>query len=149
MFPTDINLEEVIKEAESEPAENSSRIGRSFLFNFETGQHQIVDGAVKECDELTAIKQWLELMVKTALDKFLVYKNTGFGTSAEKFIGRRTLPKSFVASELEREIKESCLLNPAIERADDFSVTRTTRGMQIAFTAYLVNGELVEVNNIV
>lgn len=149
MFPSDINLEELIKEAESEPIENSSRIGRSFLFDFETGQHQIVDGAVKECDELTAIKQWLELMVKTTLDKFLVYKDTGFGTSAEKFIGRRTLPKGFVASELEREVKESCTLNPAIERTENFEVTRTVRGMQIAFTVYLKNGELLEVNEIV
>lgn len=149
MFPTDINLETEIETAEKEQEAISSRIGRSFLFNFETGQHQIVDGAVTECSELTAIKQWLELMVKTALDKFQVYQNTGFGTSAEKFIGRRTLPKGFVASELEREIKESCLLNPAIERAADFKITRTVRGMEIAFTAYLANGELLEVNNIV
>lgn len=149
MFPTEINLDHIAEQIEREQMAQSSHIGRSFLFDFDTGQHRVVDGAVKECDELTAIKQWLELMVKTTLDKFLVYKDTGFGTSAEKFIGRRTLPKGFVASELEREIKESCLLNPAIERADDFSVTRTTRGMQIAFTAYLINGELVEVNNIV
>ena len=149
MFPTDINLKNTIQTAESEQAEISSRIGRSFLFNFETGQHEIIDGAVAECDELTAIKQWLRLMVNTAIDKYQVYKDTGFGTSAEKFIGRRTLPQGFVASELEREIKESCLLCPAIDRAGDFKITRTIRGMQIAFTVYLVNSDVLEVSEIV
>lgn len=149
MFPTDINLENTIQTAESEQAEISSRIGRSFLFNFETGQHKVVDGAVVECDELAAIRQWLQLMVNTALDKFQVYKDTGFGTSAEKFIGRRTLPQGFIASELEREIKESCLLCPAIDRAGNFKITRSTRGMQIAFTVYLVNGNELGVSEIV
>lgn len=148
MFPLDINLETIIENKEREQMV-SSRMGRSFLFDFKTGQHQIVDGAVVECDELTAIKQWLELMVQTTLDKYQVYKDTGFGTSAETFIGRRTLPKGFVASELEREIKESCLLCPAIERAAEFQITRTTRGMQIAFTVYLVNGAVLGVNQVV
>lgn len=145
MFPTDINLEELIEEAENEPVENSNRIGRSFLFNFETGQHQIIDGAVIECDELTAIRQWLELMCRTALEKYHVYQGEAFGTSAEKFIGHRTLPQGFVASELEREISESVKLNPAIDRAGNFSVERQPHGMRVAFTAYLKNGELLEV----
>ena len=144
MFPTDIDLSETIERLEQAQAEQSSNIGRSFLFDFSTGQHKIVDGAVAECDELTAIKQWLELMVRTTLDKYQVYQNTAFGHSAETFIGRRTLPKGFVASELEREISESCALCPAIERAGNFEITRTTRGMTIAFTAYLANGDLLE-----
>ncbi len=95
MFPTDIDLGETIEWLEQAQAEQSSNIGRSFLFDFSTGQHKIVDGAVAECDELTAIKQWLELMVRTTLDKYQVYQNTAFGHSAETFIGRRTLPKGF------------------------------------------------------
>ena len=147
MFPTEINLDHITEQIEREQMAQSSHIGRSFLFDFDTGQHRVVDGAVKECDELTAVRQWLDLMVRTALDKYKVYENTGFGNSAEKFIGRRTLPKGFAASELEREIKESCKLCPAIERAGNFNIERTTRGMEIAFTAYLVNGELLEVKN--
>lgn len=146
MFPIDIAFEKILAEAESEQAIESSRIGRSFLFDFETGQHSIVDGAVVECDELTAIRQWLELMCKTMLDKYAVYENSGFGTSAEKFVGHRTLPQGFMASELEREIQESVQLNPAIDHAENFSVSRRTRGMEIAFTAYLKNGKLLEVS---
>nr|DAP53607.1 MAG TPA: Protein of unknown function (DUF2634) [Caudoviricetes sp.] len=145
MFPTDINLEKIIKNEESEQAKELSHIGRSFLFDFSTGQHTIIDGAVIECDELTAIRQWLELMCRTALEKYHVYQGEAFGTSAEKFIGHRTLPQGFVASELEREISESVKLNPAIDRAGNFSVERQPHGMRVAFTAYLKNGELLEV----
>jgi len=145
VFPTDINIDKIVEQVERRQPEQSSRIGRSFLFDFNTGQHKIVDGAVTECDELTAIKQWLKLMVRTTLSKYKVYQGAAFGHSAESFIGRRTLPKGFVASELEREIAESCNLCPAIERVGNFEITRTTRGMVIAFTAYLVNGELLGV----
>ena len=83
-------------------------------------------------------------MVRTPINKYQVYQNTAFGHIAETFIGRRTLPKGFVASELERELSESCVLCPAIERTGNFEITRTTRGMTIAFTAYLANGDLLE-----
>lgn len=145
MFPIDLDLEELAEKAEQEQTERASKIGRSFLFDYASGQHRIIDGAVVECSELMAVKQWLELMVKTALDKYQVYENTGFGTSAEMFIGRRTLPKGFVASELEREVKESCTLNPAIDRAENFDLSRTVRGMQISFTVYMKNGDTLEV----
>lgn len=146
MFPTDIDLSELVEESVVSDTPMDSHIHRSFLFDFETGQHIMADGSPKETTELQAIKQWLYLMCATALDKYPVYKGESFGTSAENFIGYRTLPYGFVASEIQREIEEAIALNPAISFADDFSISRGSRGMEIAFTAHLVNGELLEVN---
>lgn len=144
MFPTDTDFESI---KISTANEQSSKIGRSFLFDFKTGQHQITDGKVVECDQLQAIRQWLELLVRTTVDKYQVYKDTGFGTTWEQYVGRRNLPLGFVVSEMEREISEAAIkLNPAIASVQDFEAERTTRGLIITFTAALKDKQLMEVS---
>lgn len=149
MFPTDINLSDLIDEAAEDTAEKDTRIHRSFLFDFDKGQHKVIDGTPKECTELEAIKQWLQLMCLTGLDKYAVYKDEPFGTSAEFFLGYRKLPYGFIASEIQREVEEACQLNPAIEYVDNFIVSREGRKLKIEFTAHLVHDELLEVSYVV
>lgn len=142
MFPNDVDF------AESKPKEelNKTRLGRSFKFNFKTGQHEVIDGKVVECTELEAIEQWVALLIRTKLDKYAVYQNTGFGTTWENYIGIRNLPTGFIESELEREIRESIKkLNPAIETIENFQAARTTRGLDITFDVNLTNKEVLGV----
>lgn len=144
MFPTDTDFSGIKIDT---PNEQSSKIGRSFLFDFKTGQHQIIDGKVVECDQLQAVKQWLELLVRTTVDKYQVYRDTGFGTTWEQYIGRRNLPLGFVVSEMEREISEAAVkLNPAIASVQDFAAERTTRGLTVSFAAVLKDTQVLEVS---
>lgn len=144
MFPTDTDFNKVsIARAD----EQSSKIGRSFLFDFKTGRHSIIDGKVNEITELQAIQQWLELLVRTMLDKYAVYQGTGFGTTWEQYIGHRDLPMGFIASEMEREITEAATkLNPAIARVQDFTIERQRRGLLVSFTAALKDKRVLEVS---
>lgn len=145
MFPTDITFPEKIT---LETANNSSdsRVGRSFVFDYVTGQHLIVDGKPKETTELEAIRQWLELLVRTKLGKYKVYEDTEFGTTWENYIGFRQLPRGYIESELEREIQESCdKYCPAIESVRDFEAERITDGLIVTFTAELTNKDVLEV----
>lgn len=144
MFPTDITFPEVISIDTGE--NNSARVGRSFIFDYSKGQHIMTDGKPKETTELEAIKQWLELLVRTSLEKYAVYDDTGFGTTWDRYIGYRQLPKGFIASELEREIQENCnKYCPAIERITDFSAVRLTDGLEVSFTAELTNKDVLGV----
>nr|DAO06128.1 MAG TPA: Protein of unknown function (DUF2634) [Caudoviricetes sp.] len=144
MFPTDTDFQDI---KISTTNEQSSKIGRSFLFDFKTGQHQITDGKVVECDQLQAIKQWLELLVRTMLDKYKVYRGTGFGLTWEQYIGRRDLPLGFIISEMEREVSEAAVkLNSAIASVQDFTVERQTRGLTIGFSAVLKDKQVLEVS---
>lgn len=144
MFPTDTDFESI---KISTANEQSSKIGRSFLFDFKTGQHQITDGKVIECDQLQAIQQWLELLVRTMLDKYKVYQGTGFGLTWEQYIGRRDLPLGFIISELEREVSEAAVkLNPAIASVQEFTVERQTRGLTVDFSAVLKDKQVLEVS---
>lgn len=120
-------------------------INRSFKFNYETGQFEIKNGAIVETNQIQAVAQWLELLVRTRLDKFAVYRGTKFGHSAEKYIGYRRLPFGFAESEFQREIEEAVALNPAIDSVYSFKIERTTRGLHVSFTARLKNRELIQI----
>lgn len=120
-------------------------VKRSFVFDFKTGQHLIQGGMVAETTKLQAVEQWIELMLRTTLDKYAVYRDTVFGHTAEKYIGYRELPFGFIESELEREIREACTLNPAIETLSDFKVVRTVRGLDVTFNAHLKDKEILKV----
>lgn len=137
IFPAAVTTKHVVAE--------DSAIKRSFKFNYKTGQFELKNGALVETTEVEAIAQWLELLVRTRLDLYAVYNGTKFGHSAERYIGYRTLPLGFAESEFQREIEDAAKLNPGIEAIHDFKVKRTTRGLDVTFTARLKNRELIKV----
>lgn len=140
-FDFDINEEEV---EEAEAAD--SRIKKSFVFDYKKGQFQMADGSPQEATELQAIEQWLELLLRTKLDKYKIYQNTGFGTSVEDYIGQTYLPQAFIESELEREINEACnSLCPAIDYVDGFTITTEKRKTIFSFICHLKNSDVLEV----
>lgn len=144
MFPSDTDFNGIKIDTSNE---QQSKIGRSFVFDFKTGQHQIIDGKIVESDQLQAIKQWLELLVRTTVDKYQIYKDTGFGTTWEQYVGHRNLPLGFVVSEMEREISEAAVkLNPAIASVQDFEAERTTRGLTVSFAAVLKDAQVLGVS---
>lgn len=122
--------------------------GRSMAFNYAVGRFELIDGAVREITDVAAVRQWIELMLRTYLGRFRVYEGYSFGHTGEDLIGLRTVPPGFIHSELAREIREACALCPMIERADDFSFKRTEMGrlLTVTFTVTLRTGEEMEVS---
>lgn len=146
MFPIFTEAELPSTTVVEEATERDTHIHRAFVFDEKTERYIMDNGSPKEADEVTAIKQWLYLMCMTGLDKYAIYQGEPFGTSAENILGDRALPSGYIASELQREIEESCELNPAIEYVDSFEISRDSRKLSIAFAAHLVHGELLEVS---
>ena len=56
-------------------------------------------------DELTELKQWIELLIRTEKDKYKIY-NENFGMDFSDLIGYR-LPRSVVVSEIIRRLKRT------------------------------------------
>lgn len=145
MFPAYRDFAQVKNEIEKQ-SELSSKIGRSFLFDYKKKQFVIMDGNVVEPSELEAIKQWLELLLRTALDKFIIYRGRAFGTTMENYIGIKSLPNGFIESELERELAEATNLCGAIERINSISTTRARDTLKIDLSVELKNKQLLEVS---
>lgn len=112
-------------------------IGRSFIFNFKTGQFLVQDGQIKETTEIQALEQWIELCLRTYKDKFKVYDSTGFGCNIEDIVGNKLTP--FYASELNREITESLLKNNQIKNVTKIGIIQEGKSIKISIIAELTN----------
>lgn len=144
MFPVD----ETEFEIEVETEEELATVGRSFAFDYETKTFGVVDGLVKQPTDIEAIKQWVELLIRTQPGKYPVYGET-FGVSTDELIGYKSVPIGFIYSELKREIQDGLALNPSIDGMGNYSATRDNGMLTINFTVFLKDGATTEVSVIV
>lgn len=135
IFPETTTAEETLEE-------ESTEIGTSFSFDDSSGIFPLVDGSPTLISGTEAVKQWLNLLVRTIPDKYAIYGDTGFGVDTTLLIGKKTLPSGAVLSELKRQITEGAALCPAIDSVSDFSIDGST----ITFTVALSGGEEDEVS---
>lgn len=136
-------LQQQINNINKTSTEETQVIGRSFLFDFETGKFVIKDGQVVETDEIAALQQWIVLCVKTtSLDKYNVYKDTGFGLNIDDIIGQKRL-NDFYMAELIREVKEGLLKNSQIESVNNVVASREKATLNLSIDVKLKNGQLL------
>lgn len=142
MFPDSRGFVPVPPDDNSQSAETKNTI----IFDYDVNRFRVVDGKPQTRDGAAAVRQWIELMLRTHLDRFAVYQGTGFGHSGENLIGMRQAPPGYLHSELAREIREACALCPAIRQAHDFEFSREGRTLVVRFTVTLHTGEMEEVS---
>ena len=140
MFPV-FDFDTQIQEEEKAQDIN---IGRSFSFDFNTRRFNVMAGKVKETTQEEAIKQWIELLLRTAVNRYKVYEGTGFGTNISKLVGYKSL-RGFIESEIKREISENIMMNRAIEGIEDFETSLEGDMLQVSFTLILKNKKVLEV----
>lgn len=140
MFPV-FDFDTTIK---AEEKGQDIKIGKSFVFDFKSKRFNVVAGKVKETTEEEAIRQWIELLLRTAIDKYKVYEGTGFGTNIDKLVGYKSM-RGFVESEMKREISEKIIMNRAIERIENFKTDFEGSMIEVSFTAILKNKKVLEV----
>ena len=145
MFP--IN-NKTIEEAEAAAVQSVpvESIGRSIKFDYTKNCFVFTNGKAEEVSQKEAVKQWLELMCRTLPHKYPVYFKSGFGIETDKIRGYKALPKGFIYSEINREIKENSVLAKCITNIINFSSESIDGILTIRFTAVLNNGEGVDIN---
>ena len=121
-------------------------IGRSIKFASDKREFVFLNGVAEEVTQAEAVKQWLELMCRTLPDKYTVYGNSGFGIETDKIIGYKTLPKGFLYSEIQRQIKENAKILRCIKSIINFSAENVDGELNIYFTAVLYTGEEVNIS---
>lgn len=124
---TQLDFNDVEVEEELEP------IGKTFLYDFEKGDFVMVDGKLVELFGLDSLKQWILKVMKTESFRFRIYADNPYGTSIEALIGSN-LPRAYVESEIEREVTESLLFSPYIERLEGWQFERDGKWMRVQFT---------------
>ena len=126
-------------------ADNATvQMGRSFLFDFSKGDFVVNDGRLVVADDTTAIKVWIEKILRTEKGRYAIYEGLSYGTSIEDLIIGTNYNIAFTESELKREIEEALLRHPQISGISNFILTREVSGVTAEFTVVLDNGEIVQ-----
>ena len=108
--------------------------GKSFKFDFATGEFELVDGKMIAVTDEEALKIWIDKTIRTEKNKFKVYENINYGVSIEDLVIGRAYNQQFINSELEREISEALTQNKLIQSISDFSSINEGKNLIISFT---------------
>lgn len=139
IFPSiDIGIDDTV----IQPSQALPSTGKVFLFDFSTKEFVLSDGKLIECSELVAIKQWVTLCLKTYIDRYKVYVDTGFGVNLEDIMSKKL--NDFTSMELEREIKESLLKNSSIVGITNMEFIQNKTTLNVSFDMELYNGEIAK-----
>lgn len=115
---------------------------KEILFNFKTKRVVIKDGKVVMASKVEAVIQWIELLIRTEVDKYNVYKETEFGlTNLYALRGHSIYETPFFIMELERELKEKIESKSEISLVKDISTEHNFNKLIITLTVELVSGE--------
>lgn len=107
--------------------------GKSFLFDFGTGDFVLRDGKLVEISEKQALQQWINKTIRTARLRFEVYKdNPEYGVSIDDLIGSN-YPIDFVEKEIENELKETLLQNEQIISLSNFNAEKNESTLTVKF----------------
>ena len=130
MFPnsTDITIDN---------ESNTSSGTKSYLFDFENGDFIVRDGKLIECDRISAIKVWIEKILRTEKGRYPIYDNTEYGCHLEDLIIGNSYTAEFIEAELKREIEDALKQNPQITSVTNFNITRNTNAITVTLEVVL------------
>lgn len=113
------------------------------LFDFKKKQIVIMDGKIVYCTYKQKIEQWVELIIRTTVDKYKVYEGTGFGFSKlYGYRGHQIFSSNFGISELKREMKEKLEGHKEIILAKNIKISQDFNVLKIELTLELTKEEL-------
>lgn len=112
------------------------------LFDFKKKQIVMKDGKVVMATKVEQVMQWIELLIRTEVDKYEVYKDTDFGmTNLYALRGHSLLETPFFIMELEREIKEKIEGKNDVSSVTDIKTEYNFNKLLISITVVLKSGE--------
>lgn len=121
------------------------KLGRCFLFDFETGQHVIQNGKLVECTKEQAIKQWIRRLIMTKQGKFRVYDGSKFGLiDLYNLRGQSVVSNSYMQGEIKRELKENIEKHYFIKKVESVVLTFIGEVMAINLLVRLEDETLIE-----
>lgn len=129
-----------ITESTKKPKVPLTKMGKSFLFDFDTGEFIVVDGKVSKCVGIDAVKVWIKKALNTEKFKFKIYETCEYGVCLKDFING-DYPLAFVQIEVEREVKETLIKNVDITSINNFQFSQNGRNLICSFTVETIYGK--------
>jgi hypothetical protein len=117
----------------TEDVTETSTTGKSFLFDFSTGEFVLNDGKLVLIEDKDNLKQWIEATLRTEKDRYNILKGIDYGVELEDLIIGNNYPTEFIKSEAQREITEALLKHPNINSVSDFTFEKNENKLTVKF----------------
>lgn len=134
MFPQTISIDNIVKDSDN------SKMGKSFLFDFEKGDFVLKDGRLIETQDTQAIKMWIEKILRTEKFRFKVYEREDkreYGVTIKDLLVGQNLPGSFIEAEIKREVIETLIHHSKIQSISNLQIQRNDERLTIEFKVNL------------
>lgn len=112
-------------------SERTPEYGKSYVFDFSTGEFKKIDGKVYVAEGVQVLKNWIEKTLKTERYRFPIY-SYDYGVVLEELMAK-DITYAVLINELEEQIKEALLQDIRISKVDGFEFTRSGDILNISF----------------
>ena len=119
MFPNDVDLDIQVNTVDDTQDITTGTIGRSIKFDYDKKEFIVDEGKLVEPSKIDSIKQWIELYIRTEINKYAIYTDS-FGIDTRGLLGYR-LPRGYQVAEIMRRINEGILTKcPDVKSVSDW-----------------------------
>lgn len=131
MFPNDVDILDVpINTVDDTQDDTLSTIGRSIKFDYDKKEFIVDEGKLVEPSKIDSIKQWIELYIRTEINKYAIYTDS-FGIDTRGLLGYR-LPRGYQVAEIMRRINEGILTKcPDVKSVSDWDFDKGTFSFKV------------------
>lgn len=143
MFPENVTDESLTESAEKNIISNSDYIRKTVNYSYDKMQIVLKNGDVDLIDNYENVRNWIIKFMRTPIDVYEIYAGTGFGTSAYKLKGYKSIT-GLQYAQIKKEIQEGFLLNPNILAVTDFDMYKEDKSLYIYVKVKLQDGYILE-----
>ena len=130
MFPNDVDLDIQVNTVDDTQDITAGTIARSIKFDYDKKEFIVDEGKLVEPSKIDSIKQWIELYIRTEINKYAVYTDS-FGIDTRGLLGYR-LPRGYQVAEIMRRINEGILTKcPDVKSVSDWDFDKGTFSFKV------------------
>lgn len=130
MFPNDVDLDIQVNTVDDTQDITAGTIGRSIKFDYDKKEFIVDEGKLVEPSKIDSIKQWIELYIRTEINKYAVYTDS-FGIDTRGLLGYR-LPRGYQVAEIMRRINEGILTKcPNVKSVSNWDFDKGTFSFKV------------------
>lgn len=130
MFPNDVELDIQVNTVDDTQDITTGTIRRSIKFDYDKKEFIVDEGKLVEPSKIDSIKQWIELYIRTEINKYAIYTDS-FGIDTRGLLGYR-LPRGYQVAEIMRRINEGILTKcPDVKSVSDWDFDKGTFSFKV------------------
>lgn len=144
MFPESVTkTEEETENKQYNVISDSAYIRKTPNYDYLTMKTVIKNGDVDLNDKYQQVRNWIIKFIRTPIDIVPIYQGTGFGTSAYKLKGYKSI-SGLMYAQIKSEIEQGFKLNPNILQVLNVNLYKEEKSLVIYTEVKLQDGYILE-----